>query len=227
MEASHFKFRVQNLVIENSKVVIIIKTSLLTLSVITGFLGLSGVVASADTYTVKSGDTVANIADKFNDTVSGITKRNNLSNADLIMVGQKLSVGKDTKASKTNMKTSTAIHNEHKDTVIADTASSSDNDSDNNSNSANDVTSSAIISPADFQSQGVVYQNGKKWTYYTGAAFADGTTNHGGYDADGYLIVAAPAEVPFGTHVQTPLGEGVVHDRGTAIVGNHYDLIMP
>ncbi len=67
----------------------------------------------------------------------------------------------------------------------------------------------------------------KKWTYYTGAGFADGTTNHGGYDANGYIIVAAPSNVPFGTHVQTPLGEGVVHDRGTAIVGNHYDLVMP
>lgn len=203
--------------------VIIIKKSLLTLSVITGFLGLSGVVANADSYTVKSGDTVANIADKFNDTVNGIAKRNNLSDADLIMVGQKLKVSNNDKASKTNMKTSTAIHNEHKDAIVADTASNSDN----NSDTSTDATSSATITPAAFQSQGVVYQNGKKWTYYTGAAFADGTTNHGGYDADGYLIVAAPADVPFGTHVQTPLGEGVVHDRGTAIVGNHYDLVMP
>lgn len=203
--------------------VIIIKKSLLTLSIITGFLGLSGVVANADSYTVKSGDTVANIADKFNDTVNGIAKRNNLSDADLIMVGQKLKVSNNDKASKTNMKTSTAIHNEHKDAIVADTASNSDN----NSDTSTDATSSATITPAAFQSQGVVYQNGKKWTYYTGAAFADGTTNHGGYDADGYLIVAAPADVPFGTHVQTPLGEGVVHDRGTAIVGNHYDLVMP
>ncbi|MBU9788860.1 LysM peptidoglycan-binding domain-containing protein [Lentilactobacillus sp. IMAU92037] len=203
--------------------VIIIKKSLLTLSVITGFLGLSGVVANADSYTVKSGDTVANIADKFNDTVNGIAKRNNLSDADLIMVGQKLKVSNNDKASKTNMKTSTAIHNEHKDAIVADTASNSNN----NSDTSTDATSSATITPAAFQSQGVVYQNGKKWTYYTGAAFADGTTNHGGYDADGYLIVAAPADVPFGTHVQTPLGEGVVHDRGTAIVGNHYDLVMP
>lgn len=205
----------------------IIKKSLLTLSVITGFLDLSGVVANADTYTVKSGDTVANIADKFNDTVNGITKRNNLSDADLILVGQKLEVGNNAKtSSKTNMKTSTAIHNEHKDTAVADTSASSDDPS-SNSSSSTDATASATITPAAFQSQGVVYQNGKKWTYYTGAAFADGTTNHGGYDADGYLIVAAPSDVPFGTHVQTPLGEGVVHDRGTAIVGNHYDLVMP
>ncbi|WP_232365366.1 LysM peptidoglycan-binding domain-containing protein [Lentilactobacillus fungorum] len=183
-------------------------------------------MANADTYTVKSGDTVANIADKFNDTVSGITQRNHLSDADMILVGQKLTVGKDANKStnKNHMKTSSAVHNEHQSAIIADTTSSSDSSS---STSSSDATSSAIISPADFQSQGVVYQNGKKWTYYTGAAFADGTTNHGGYDADGYLIVAAPSDVPFGTHVQTPLGEGVVHDRGTAIVGNHYDVVMP
>jgi LysM repeat protein len=206
-------------------VVITIKKSLLTLSVVAGVLGFSGVAASASTYTVKSGDTLAEIAAKHNDSVDGIAKRNKLTDKNLILVGQKLEIGKNAKAStskanKKHLKTSTSIKKGSAHTAVTSQSSS-------DSSSTTDATSSATTTPEAFQSQGVIYQDGKKWTYYTGAAFADGTTNHGGYDADGYLIVAAPSDVPFGTHVQTPLGEGVVHDRGTAIVGNHYDLVMP
>lgn len=85
----------------------------------------------------------------------------------------------------------------------------------------------AILTPSQFYSRGVVYQNGKKWTYFSGSSFADGSHNYGGYDKDGYLIVAAPSNYKFGQKVQTPLGMGKVHDRGTAIVGNHFDVVMP
>ncbi|KRM41742.1 LysM peptidoglycan-binding domain-containing protein [Lentilactobacillus parafarraginis] len=198
------------------------KKTLFTLSLLAGFASFSGIVANADSYTVKSGDTVAKIASKHHDSIKGIAKRNHLANQNLIIVGQKLDVQASSK--KANSK-QTAVKSEKKAafTAHADVKKTSSSD---NQSTAN-ATSSATTTPAQFQSQGVIYQNGKKWTYYTGAAFADGTTNHGGYDADGYLIVAAPSNVAFGTHVQTPLGEGVVHDRGTAIVGNHYDLVMP
>lgn len=206
--------------------VITIKQSLLTLSVVAGVLGFTGVAASASTYTVKSGDTLAEIAAQHNSSVDGIVKQNKIADKNLIMVGQKLEIGKTAKKATANkinkkhFKTSTSINKGSAHAAVVTSQSSSDS-------STSDATSSATTTPAAFQSQGVIYQNGKKWTYYTGAAFADGTTNHGGYDANGYLIVAAPMDVPFGTHVQTPLGEGVVHDRGTAIVGNHYDLVMP
>lgn len=206
--------------------VITIKKSLLTLSVVAGFLGFTGVAASASTYTLKSGDTLAEIAAKHNSSVDTLVKQNKIADKNLIMVGQKLEIGKSAKkttvkkVNKKHFKTSTSIKKGSAHAAVVTSQSGSDN-------STNDATSSATTTPAAFQSQGVIYQDGKKWTYYTGAAFADGTTNHGGYDADGYLIVAAPSDVPFGTHVQTPLGEGVVHDRGTAIVGNHYDLVMP
>lgn len=87
--------------------------------------------------------------------------------------------------------------------------------------------SGATITEAQFESQGVVYLNGNKWTYYSGSQTADGTSiSANGLDSNGYRVVAAPASVPFGTKIMTPLGMGVVHDRGTAITGNHYDVVI-
>ena len=42
------------------------------------------------TYTVKSGDTLSEIAEKYNTTVSKIVKDNNIENANLIYPGQKI-----------------------------------------------------------------------------------------------------------------------------------------
>lgn len=60
-------------------------------------LGLSGMMtmASADTtYTVQSGDTLSSIAQKFNNVVSvdQLAQDNQLSNPNLIMVGQQLTI---------------------------------------------------------------------------------------------------------------------------------------
>ena len=91
----------------------------------------------------------------------------------------------------------------------------------------NSKASGATITEAQFESQGVVYLNGNKWTYYSGSQTADGTSiSANGLDPNGYRVVAAPASVPFGTKIMTPLGMGVVHDRGTAITGNHYDVVI-
>lgn len=85
----------------------------------------------------------------------------------------------------------------------------------------------ATITEAAFESQGVVYLNGNKWTYYSGSTTADGTKiSANGLDSNGYRVVAAPSSVVFGTKIMTPLGMGVVHDRGTAITGNHYDVVI-
>ena len=47
---------------------------------------------SYKTYTVKSGDTLSEIAEKYNTTVSKIVKDNNIENANLIYPGQKLKI---------------------------------------------------------------------------------------------------------------------------------------
>ncbi|MEM5597499.1 LysM peptidoglycan-binding domain-containing protein [Niallia circulans] len=70
--------------------------------------------ASASTYVVKKGDTLGQIAKKFNTTVNDIKSQNNLS-SDLILINQELSIGDDSKsssnttnASKTSTKTSSS-----------------------------------------------------------------------------------------------------------------------
>ena len=50
------------------------------------------VLASADSYTVKSGDTLSAIAKEKNTTVDAIAKKNKISNVNLISVGQVLEI---------------------------------------------------------------------------------------------------------------------------------------
>ena len=50
------------------------------------------VLASAESYTVKSGDTLSAIAKEKNTTVDAIAKRNKISNVNLITVGQVLEI---------------------------------------------------------------------------------------------------------------------------------------
>ena len=107
-------------------------------------------------------------------------------------------------------------------TTIATTSSATTSTS-----STTSKATGATMTEAQFESQGVVYLNGNKWTYYSGSQTADGTTiSSNGLDPNGYRVVAAPSSVPFGTKIMTPLGMGVVHDRGTAITGNHYDVVI-
>ncbi len=89
----------------------------------------------------------------------------------------------------------------------------------------------AIMSAKIFKNRGVVYWHSRKFTYYSpngshaygmGAYTADGTYTLKGRDKQGYLILANNKR--FGTKIKTPLGWGVVHDRGT--FGNHYDIVI-
>lgn len=57
-------------------------------------LGTSSSNSSAVTYTVKRGDTLTAIAKKYGTTVSKIVSDNNIKNANLIYVGQKLTIKK-------------------------------------------------------------------------------------------------------------------------------------
>ena len=60
---------------------------------------MTGVVAKADTYTVKAGDTLSKIAKEKSTTVESLIKLNKLENPDLIFENQVLELG-DTKANK-------------------------------------------------------------------------------------------------------------------------------
>lgn len=81
------------------------------------------VLASAESYTVKSGDTLSAIAKEKNTTVDAIAQKNKISNVNLITVGQVLEI-EDTNATN---KTSEQATTSKVDTTQATTTGSASN----------------------------------------------------------------------------------------------------
>ena len=75
------------------------------------------IVANADSYTVKSGDTLSAIAKEKNTTVDAIAKKNKISNVNLISVGQVLEI----EDANTTKKTEEQAHASKTDTTQATT----------------------------------------------------------------------------------------------------------
>ena len=69
------------------------------------------VLASAESYTVKSGDTLSAIAKEKNTTVDAIAKKNKISNDNLITVGQVLEIEDDKATTNTTEQASTSKAN--------------------------------------------------------------------------------------------------------------------
>ena len=78
------------------------------------------IVANADSYTVKSGDTLSAIAKEKNTTVDAIAKKNKISNVNLISVGQVLEI----EDAKTTQKTTEQAPASKTDTTQATTTAS-------------------------------------------------------------------------------------------------------
>lgn len=76
------------------------------LSLLAGFF--FPIVANADSYTVKSGDTLSAIAKEKNTTVDAIAKKNKISNVNLITVGQVLEIEDVNTTNKTSEQTTTS-----------------------------------------------------------------------------------------------------------------------
>src|SRR5699024_6583723 len=55
-------------------------------------IAAAGTAANADTVSVKAGDTVSELDQKFNTTVEAIQKANNLKNVNFITVGEQLNI---------------------------------------------------------------------------------------------------------------------------------------
>ena len=68
------------------------KKVLVSAAALTGTIAGATAVASADTVTVKAGDTVSELAQKYDTTVNTIQQLNNLKNPNMIFVGQQLKV---------------------------------------------------------------------------------------------------------------------------------------
>lgn len=66
------------------------------------------IAANADTYTVKSGDTLSAIAKEKNTTVDAIAKKNKISNVNLISVGQVLEIEDANTTQKTTEQATTS-----------------------------------------------------------------------------------------------------------------------
>lgn len=66
------------------------------------------IVANADSYTVKSGDTLSAIAKEKNTTVDAIAKKNKISNVNLITVGQVLEIEDVNTTNKTSEQATTS-----------------------------------------------------------------------------------------------------------------------
>lgn len=76
------------------------------LSLLAGFF--FPIVANADSYTVKSGDTLSAIAKEKNTTVDAIAKKNKISNVNLITVGQFLEIEDVNATNKTSEQATTS-----------------------------------------------------------------------------------------------------------------------
>ena len=74
---------------------------LLSATAAAGFFAATTAVANADTVTVQAGDTVSEIADKYNTTVEEIQNLNQLENVNLIYVGEELVVNTNGQAAAT------------------------------------------------------------------------------------------------------------------------------
>lgn len=81
------------------------------------------IVANADSYTVKSGDTLSAIAKEKNTTVDAIAKKNKISNVNLISVGQVLEIEDENTTQKT---TEQATTSKTDTTQVTTTVSASD-----------------------------------------------------------------------------------------------------
>lgn len=85
-----------------------IKNLVLSSTAALALFALSTTVANADTVTVKAGDTVSEIAQAHNTSISAIEKANNLANVNLIYVGDKLEVNGTSTTTATSAATSAA-----------------------------------------------------------------------------------------------------------------------
>ncbi|MCM1636550.1 LysM peptidoglycan-binding domain-containing protein [Latilactobacillus sakei] len=202
-------------------------------------LFLSAQHAQAATVTVQSGDTVWDLSNKYGSTVQDVIKQNNLQNdGNLIFVDQTLDIP-DAQANAgveaatvSAVKTTPAPAQTPTTTQTSNTQTATPKDM-NTTYTQNTTTTQTTNTPAAttanqsagtytiaaFKAAGRVTQGTNQFTYYTGAVTADGThIGPDGKDDQGYYCLAAPSNYPFGTVVQTPLGAGRVHDRGSAVV---------
>ena len=117
----------------------VLVSTLGTAAVLGAGLFASTTSANADVrVTVKSGDTVAKIANQYNSSVSAIETANNLKNVNLIYVGESLSVPNSTTAASTTAATTATTQSQS--TTPAQSTTTTNNSATNYSGTANHTT---------------------------------------------------------------------------------------
>ena len=111
-------------------------------------------VANADSYTVKSGDTLSKIASTYNTTVEQLSSLNGISNVDFITVGQVLEL--DSTASTTETTTSAATTDDS--SSATSTAASTDT-------TTTSTTYSSNLSSADAAAKETIAQRESSGSY--------------------------------------------------------------
>ena len=115
-------------------------TTLGTVAVVGAGLFATNETANADVkVTVKQGDSVWSLANKYDSSVKAIEKSNNLSNASLIFVGQTLNVPNSTQATQYSSSSASVATQNYSNTASQSTSQSSNN---TNYNTTSNYTSS-------------------------------------------------------------------------------------
>ncbi|EKJ8908670.1 LysM peptidoglycan-binding domain-containing protein [Listeria innocua] len=172
-------------------------------------------------YTVVAGDTLGHIALDNGVTVNQLKEWNNLS-SDLIIVGQKLSVGENAKASESTPSESNKSESntteqpaqqpkEEKSTQTTQKSTTS-NESSNNSSSAQGNVSKELTVTATAYSKA---EPGMSHMTATGIDLNDNSR----------VIAVDPSVIPLGSKVYVEgYGEAIAADTGGAIKGNKIDV---
>ncbi|WP_203642158.1 LysM peptidoglycan-binding domain-containing protein [Levilactobacillus andaensis] len=116
-------------------------TTLGTVAVVGAGLFATNETANADVkVTVKQGDSVWSLANKYDSSVKAIEKSNNLSNASLIFVGQTLNVPNSTQATQYSSSSASVAKQNYSNSASQSTTSQSSNNT--NYNTTSNYTSS-------------------------------------------------------------------------------------
>ena len=120
------------------------KKVLVSAAALTGTIAGATAVASADTVTVKAGDTVSELAQKYDTTVNTIQQLNNLKNPNMIFVGQQLKVNNNNEAQQ-NTQTQAAQQTSNNQAASQNTQAQASNNNYSSSVSGSDAAAKAWI----------------------------------------------------------------------------------
>ncbi|MBC2330690.1 3D domain-containing protein [Listeria swaminathanii] len=171
-------------------------------------------------YTVVSGDTLSHIALDYGVTVNQLKSWNNLS-SDLILVGQKLSVGSNAVASENNStadNSNNKVTEQPKEEKAAPTTQKSTSSNEASSNSSSNSSSAQGNVSKEITVTATAYSKAEPGLSHMTATGIDLNDNP-------RVIAVDPSVIPLGSKVYVEgYGQAIAADTGGAIKGNKIDV---